>query len=80
MSAQELHHALSGVAVAIRLDSFILARGRLGKPPERLALTRPEIDALYAADLIELHHDRTKCNGDAVPFYEGFPVVLQGSK
>jgi len=77
VSSQELHHALSGVALAERLDIFILYRGRHGRPPDRLALTRPEIDALYAADLLELHHREA---GDPVPFYAGFPVVLQGSK
>ncbi len=73
MSSPELRHAVSGVALAERLDIFILWRGRHGSPPERLALTRPEIDALYSADLLELHH-----HGAAS--YRGFPVVLQGSK
>lgn len=80
MSSQELRHAVSGVALAERLDIFILYRGRLGRPPERLALTRPEIDSLYAADLIELHWPGHGINRPAVPFFHGFPVVQQGSK
>ena len=86
MSSPELRDAVHGVALADRLDIFILYRGRLGRPPERLALSRPEIDSLYAADLIELHHrtipadDRSPGRYAPVPFYRGFPVVLQGSK
>lgn len=80
MSSQELRHAFSGVALAQRLDIFILYRGRHGKPPERLALTRPEIDALYAADLLELQKPHLATPDAARPFYRGFPVVLQGSK
>jgi hypothetical protein len=80
VSSQELRHAVSGVALAERLDIFILYRGRLGRPPERLALTRPEIDALYQADLLELHIATATRTEPARPFYRGFPVVEQGSK
>jgi len=81
VSSPELRDAVQGVALADRLDIFILFRGRHGSPPERLALTRPEIDALYAADLLELHHRGITADGTPpLPFYRGFPVVLQGSK
>ncbi len=80
MSSPELRDAVHGVALADRLDIFILYRGRLGRPPERLALTRPEIDSLYAADLLELHKPHLVTPDAARPFYRGFPVVLQGSK
>ena len=73
MSPQERRHGERGVALAERLDIFILYRGRHGRPPERLALTRAEIDALYLAVLLERHHQ-------APPTYRGFPVVVQGDR
>jgi len=80
MSASAARHAVDAVALAERLDSFIMARGDHGRPPERLALTCGEIDALYLSDLLELHYRKTPPTDEPVPFYRGFPVVLQGSK
>ena len=80
MSACVVRDALLGVTLAEHIDEWIVHCGRLGRPLERIALTRSQIDALHTADLLELHHRNTPTGDLAVPFYRGFPVVEQGNK
>jgi hypothetical protein len=79
VSAQELHQAVNGVALAERLDIFLLYRERFGKRPERLALSHAEIDALKAGDLLTFDLHKLAA-GETAPFYRGIPVVVQGDR
>ena len=90
MSACVVRGALLGVTLAEHIDEWILHRGRLGRPLERLALSRAQIDALFIADLLEFHVTELPAGAEPPtpiyraepgrPFYRGFPVVEQGNK
>ena len=82
MSAHAAAHtaacAAFGSALAERLDAFIVWRGKLERPPERLALTWPQIDSLEEIGAIDWSHRNTPTGGERIPFYRGFLVVVQG--
>lgn len=77
MSATTAARAAFGEVVADRLDNFLVWRGKLQRPPERLALPWPYIDALEEIGAIDWSHMNTSTGGQRIPFYRGFRVILQ---